>query len=111
MTATASAEMIVELEAAVRDGSPEHCERILRRQTELLVSGADRLNPTQIGVFDDVVRRVTPLPRKEFGRTKSLFEMLYVSATQYTMRVELRGRFNRFRATASLRWRESSNAG
>jgi hypothetical protein len=59
MTAFASSEVIAELETAVRDGSPERRHRILRCITDLFASDADRLNPSQVGVFDDVLLRLT----------------------------------------------------
>jgi uncharacterized protein (DUF2336 family) len=58
MTAFASSELIAELETAVRDGSPERRNRILRCVTDLFASGADRLNPSQIRLFDDVLLRL-----------------------------------------------------
>src|SRR3984885_53991 len=58
MTATASAELISDVEAAVSGGSPERRVLMLRRLIHLLVSSAARLNETQLGVFDDVLVRL-----------------------------------------------------
>jgi len=59
MTAFASSEVIAQLETAVRESSPERRNRILRCVTDLFASDADRLNPSQINVFDDVLLRLT----------------------------------------------------
>ena len=58
MTTFASSDVIVELETAVRDGSPERRNRILRCVADLFASDADRLNPSQTSVFDDVLLRL-----------------------------------------------------
>jgi uncharacterized protein (DUF2336 family) len=58
MTATASAQLISDVEAAVSGGSPERRILMLRRLIQLLVSSAARLNETQLGVFDDVLVRL-----------------------------------------------------
>jgi uncharacterized protein (DUF2336 family) len=58
MTATASAELIVEIEAAVSGGSHERRALILRRLIHLLISSAARLNETQLCIFDDVLVRL-----------------------------------------------------
>jgi uncharacterized protein (DUF2336 family) len=58
MTATASGELIADLEAAVSGGSSERCLLMLRRLQHLLLSSAARLNETQMGVFDDVLVRL-----------------------------------------------------
>lgn len=55
MTATASAELISDVEAAVCGGSPERRLLMLRRLIHLLISSASRLNETQFGIFDDVL--------------------------------------------------------
>ena len=55
MTAIASSELIGELEAAVRDGSLERRVRMLRRLGDLLVSDVERLTPSQMNLFDDVL--------------------------------------------------------
>ncbi len=58
MTAFASSDLIAELETAVRGGSPERRNRILRCVTDLFASDADRFNPSQICLFDDVLLRL-----------------------------------------------------
>jgi uncharacterized protein (DUF2336 family) len=58
MTATASAELIAEIETAVSGGSHERRVLMLRRLIHLLISSAARLNETQLGVFDDVLVRL-----------------------------------------------------
>jgi uncharacterized protein (DUF2336 family) len=58
MTAFASSELIAQLETAVRDGPSERRNRILRCVTDLFASDADRLNPSQIRLFDDVLLRL-----------------------------------------------------
>src|ERR1700761_5356364 len=58
MTATASARLISDVEAAVSGGSPERRVLMLRRLLQLLVSSAARLNETQLGIFDDVLVRL-----------------------------------------------------
>ena len=58
MTATATAELIADLEAVVSGGSPERCILMLRRLQHLLLSSAARLNETQMCVFDDVLVRL-----------------------------------------------------
>jgi uncharacterized protein (DUF2336 family) len=47
--------LIVELEDAIKSGSPDRRVETLRRVTDLFLSDADRLNEAQIGVFDDVL--------------------------------------------------------
>lgn len=58
MTAVASSDLIAELEVALKDGSAERRVRTLQRLSDLLRSSAERLNPSQIGVFDDVLVRL-----------------------------------------------------
>jgi uncharacterized protein (DUF2336 family) len=58
MTATASTELIADLEAAVSGRSPERRALMLRRLTHLLLSSAGRLDEYQIGIFDDVLVRL-----------------------------------------------------
>jgi uncharacterized protein (DUF2336 family) len=58
MTATASAELIAEIEAAVSGGSPERRVLMLRRLTRLLLSSAARLNENQMCIFDDIFVRL-----------------------------------------------------
>jgi uncharacterized protein (DUF2336 family) len=59
MTATISTTLIAELDEAVNGRSSERRVQILRQVTDLFLSDADRLNETQIGVFDDVLLRLT----------------------------------------------------
>jgi uncharacterized protein (DUF2336 family) len=47
--------LIGELEDAIKSGSSEKRVETLRRVTSLFLDGADRLNETQIGLFDDVL--------------------------------------------------------
>ena len=58
MAAATSAALIAELDGAVTGGSPERRVQILRQVTDLFLSDADRLNETQIAVFDDVLVRL-----------------------------------------------------
>jgi uncharacterized protein (DUF2336 family) len=58
MSAFASAEIIAELEVAVRESSPERRNRILRCVTDLFALDANRLNPSQVSIFDDVLLRL-----------------------------------------------------
>jgi uncharacterized protein (DUF2336 family) len=58
MTATASAELISDVEAAASGGSPERRLLMLRRLIHLLISSGARLNETQLGIFDDVLVRL-----------------------------------------------------
>jgi uncharacterized protein (DUF2336 family) len=55
MAAATSAALIAELDSAVKGGSPQRRVSILRQVTDLFLSDADRLNETQISVFDDVL--------------------------------------------------------
>ena len=52
---TAAASLIPELESALNSGSSEKRLATLRKMTDLFLNDADRLNETQIGVFDDVL--------------------------------------------------------
>jgi uncharacterized protein (DUF2336 family) len=56
---TAQASLIEELEAAMKSGSSANRVSTLRRVTDLYLRDADRLNDDQIGVFDDVLCRLT----------------------------------------------------
>ncbi len=58
MPAATSANLIAELEGAVKNGSSERRVQMLRQITDLFLSDADRLNENQIGVFDDVLVRL-----------------------------------------------------
>lgn len=59
MSETASTALIAELESAVKGGTSERRLQMLRQVTDLFLSDADRLNENQIGVFDDVLVRLT----------------------------------------------------
>jgi uncharacterized protein (DUF2336 family) len=50
--------VLVELEGAIKSGSPEKRVETLRRITDLFLADADRLNDAQIKVFDDVIGRL-----------------------------------------------------
>jgi uncharacterized protein (DUF2336 family) len=50
--------LFAELETATKAGSSARRVEMLRRITDLFLSGADRLNEQQIGVFDDVLMRL-----------------------------------------------------
>ena len=50
--------LITELDAAVKTGSPERGDRILRQVTDLFLSNVDRLGEAQISVLDDVLVRL-----------------------------------------------------
>ena len=58
MTATATEELVADLEAVVCGGSPERRVLMLQRVLHLFLSSANRLNETQIGVFDEVMVRL-----------------------------------------------------
>jgi uncharacterized protein (DUF2336 family) len=58
MTALACSELIVEVEAAAKGGTPERRLRMLRQVTDLFLAGAAGLQPEQIGIFDDVLVRL-----------------------------------------------------
>jgi uncharacterized protein (DUF2336 family) len=55
---TASADLIDELEVVLKDRSAEGRVRTLQRLSELLLSCVERLSPSQIGVFDDILVRL-----------------------------------------------------
>jgi uncharacterized protein (DUF2336 family) len=71
MAAAASMALIAELDSAVKGGSRR--AQILRQVTDLFVSNADRLNETQISLFDDVL---VPLIEQAEART-----LAHLSAT------------------------------
>ena len=58
MPAIASADFIAEVEGAVRGGSPTCRVEMLRQITGLFLSGADRLDEHQVGIFDQVLVRL-----------------------------------------------------
>jgi uncharacterized protein (DUF2336 family) len=55
---TARTSLIVDLEDAVRRGSPERRAETLRRITDLFLGAADRFSAEQIRLFDDVMGRL-----------------------------------------------------
>jgi uncharacterized protein (DUF2336 family) len=58
MAAIASAELIAELERTVR-ARPGRTAQMLRGVTDLLAATAGRLDPHQLGIFDDILIRLT----------------------------------------------------
>lgn len=70
MVAITFSGLISELDEAVKGGSPERRIQMLRQVTDLFLSDADRLNETQIGVFDDVLMRL--IERLEAGALTQL---------------------------------------
>jgi uncharacterized protein (DUF2336 family) len=58
MTATASAELIADIESVISNGSLERRVLMLQRVLHLFLSSVARLNETQICVFDDVMVRL-----------------------------------------------------
>jgi uncharacterized protein (DUF2336 family) len=55
---TARTSLIVDLEDAVRRGTPERRTETLRRITDLFLGAADRFSTDQIALFDDVMGRL-----------------------------------------------------
>jgi uncharacterized protein (DUF2336 family) len=74
MMAAVSPELIAQLDAAVKVGSPERSDRILRQVTSLFLSNVDRLGDSQIGVLDDVLLRL--IECSETGPLAQLSEAL-----------------------------------
>src|SRR5690348_3246724 len=74
MVAAVSQNLFMELEAAVRAGSPERGDRILKQITGLFLSNVDRLGNAQISVLDDVLIRL--MERTEAGALAQLSEAL-----------------------------------
>lgn len=58
MAAAVLPDLITELDAAVKTGSPERSDRMLRQVMDLLLSNINRLGESQIGVLDDVLVRL-----------------------------------------------------
>lgn len=58
MAALAPAELLVAVEAAVKNGPPERRTRMLRQVAELFASDAARLSQAQIRLFDDILVRL-----------------------------------------------------
>ena len=74
MMAAVSPNLITELDAAVKAGTPERGDRILKQVTSLFLSNVDRLGSAQIGVLDDVLIRL--IERTEAGPLAQLSEAL-----------------------------------
>jgi hypothetical protein len=74
MVAAVLPNLITELDVAVRDGSPERGDQILRQVTSLFLSNADRLGAPQISLFDDVLIRL--IARTEVAPLARLSETL-----------------------------------
>jgi hypothetical protein len=58
MVAAVLPKLITELDVAVKVGSPERGDQILKQVTNLFLSNVDRLGEPQIGVLDDVLVRL-----------------------------------------------------
>jgi uncharacterized protein (DUF2336 family) len=58
MTAIACSELIAEVELIAKNGPAERRARMLRELTELFRSAAGRLQPAQVGMFDDMLLRL-----------------------------------------------------
>jgi uncharacterized protein (DUF2336 family) len=78
MTATASAELVADIEAVVSGGSPERRVLMLKRVLHLFLSSAARLNESQVCVFDDVLVRL--IERIEAPSLVQLSSMLSASS-------------------------------
>jgi hypothetical protein len=74
MVAAVSPELITELDTAVKGGSPERGDRILRQVMDLFLSNVDRFGEAQIGVLDDVLVRL--VERTEAAALAQLSETL-----------------------------------
>src|SRR5215470_11683490 len=66
--------LITELDAAVKAGSPQRGDRILRQVMDLFLSNVDRLGEAQISVLDDVLLRL--IGRTETAALAQLSETL-----------------------------------
>jgi len=58
MSATVTADLMNELDVVLKDGSAERRVRTLQRLSDLLLSCAEHLSPSQVGLFDDVLVRL-----------------------------------------------------
>ena len=74
MTAALLPELIAELDAAVKAGSPQRGDRILGQVTSLLLSNVDRLGEAQLSVLDDVL--VHLIEQAEIGSLAELSRSL-----------------------------------
>ncbi|WP_213774662.1 DUF2336 domain-containing protein [Bradyrhizobium sp. dw_78] len=70
MAVAASSALIEELDHAVSGRPPQRRTEILRQVMNLFLSGADRFNEAQVGVFDDVLVRL--IDRVEAGSLAQL---------------------------------------
>ena len=70
MVTAALPNLITELDAAVKVGSPERGDQILKQVTSLFLSNVDRLGESQISVLDDVLVRLI-----ERAEAKSLAQL------------------------------------
>ena len=74
MLAAVLPNLITELDAAVKAGSPERGDRILRQVTSLFLANVDRLGEAQLNVLDDVLVRL--IERTDAGSLAQLGEAL-----------------------------------
>jgi hypothetical protein len=110
-----SASLFEDLDAALQSGSSEKRAAMLRQITDLFLSGADRLNETQIAVFDRVL--VQLIEKTEARALGEISERLAPAARALIDLALNRARYNGARFSESslaalLRHREarSSNA-
>jgi uncharacterized protein (DUF2336 family) len=79
MVAAVLPNLITELDTAVKTGSPERGDRILKQVTSLFLSNVDRLGEAQIGVLDDVLVRLIERTETEslaqLGEALSMIEL------------------------------------
>lgn len=77
MAAVASAELVAEIEAAARSGPPERRVRMLQQIADLFVAAANRLQPQEVGLFDDVlVRLIERIDARALCRISATFAEL-----------------------------------
>ncbi|MFO1108637.1 MAG: DUF2336 domain-containing protein [Bradyrhizobium sp.] len=74
MVAAILPNLITELDGAVKTGSPERTDRILKHVASLVLSNADRLGDAELGVLDDLLLRL--IGRTETGSLGELSESL-----------------------------------
>lgn len=73
----ASAELITELDDAIRDGSPERRAQMLRQVTHLFLACANRIDGRQTAVFGDVLLRlITPTEPSEHVLLSAILSVL-----------------------------------
>ncbi len=86
MAAVASAELVAEIEAAAKSGPPERRARMLQQVADLFVAAANRLQPQQVGLFDDVlVRLIERIDTRALCRISATFAEL-AAVPQETVR-------------------------